>query len=103
MTRPSPDRPAVAPEPAIPTQAALEAAHERLRRLGARVTQPRLCILACLIGSDDALTPPAAAETLRKGIAGAELATLPTAGHLANLEVPDAFNAAVQAFLKRLG
>lgn len=56
MTRPSPDRPAAAPEPASPTPASLEAAHERLRQLGARVTQPRLCILACLIGSGEALT-----------------------------------------------
>ncbi|WP_354685878.1 Fur family transcriptional regulator [Cupriavidus necator] len=59
MTRPSPDRPAAAPEPAI-----LEAAHERLRQLGARVTQPRLCILACLIGSDEALTHQAVIDRL---------------------------------------
>ncbi|WP_427312300.1 Fur family transcriptional regulator [Cupriavidus sp. H39] len=64
MTRPSPDRPAVAPEPAIPTPAAQEAAHERLRQLGARVTQPRLCILACLIGSDEALTHQAVIDRL---------------------------------------
>ena len=64
MTRPSPDRPAAVPEPAIPTPESLEAAHERLRQLGARVTQPRLCILACLIGSDEALTHQAVIDRL---------------------------------------
>lgn len=55
-----------------------------------------------LVGSDDALTPPALAETLAAGIAGARLVKIPGAGHMSNLEEPAAFNAAVEAFLRSL-
>lgn len=53
-----------------------------------------------LVGNDDALTPPAMAETLAAGIAGAKLVKIPGAGHMSNLEEPVAFNAAVEAFLR---
>lgn len=56
-----------------------------------------------IVGAEDAITPPSAAQTLAKGITGAELATLPGAGHLANLETPGGFNDAVRRFLVRLG
>jgi 3-oxoadipate enol-lactonase len=56
-----------------------------------------------VVGSDDVLTPPAAAQTLAKSIAGAELVTLPAAGHLANLETPEDFNDAVRTYLQRQG
>ncbi len=59
MTRLTLSQPDAPPAPAV-----FEAAQERLRRLGARVTQPRLCILACLIGSDDALTHQAVIDRL---------------------------------------
>ena len=52
-----------------------------------------------LVGSDDAITPPAAARVLADGIPGATLVSLPTAGHLSNLETPDAFTAAVRTYL----
>jgi Fur family ferric uptake transcriptional regulator len=52
-----------APAPLTP-EAAHQAAQERLRRLGARVTQPRLTILACLIGSGEALTHQAVIDSL---------------------------------------
>jgi pimeloyl-ACP methyl ester carboxylesterase len=52
-----------------------------------------------LVGGDDVLTPPAQAEALAAGIKGARVAVLDGAGHLANLEQPVAFNAAVEAFL----
>lgn len=55
-----------------------------------------------LVGSDDQLTPPAMAETLAKGIRGARLTILPGAGHLANLECAEMFNAEVRAFLQSL-
>ena len=55
-----------------------------------------------LVGADDCITPPAAGQTLADGIPGARLAVLPGAGHLSNLEAPDAFNAAVRAFLAGL-
>ncbi|WER46180.1 Fur family transcriptional regulator [Cupriavidus sp. WKF15] len=59
MTRPTPSQPDAPPAPAV-----FEAAQERLRRLGARVTQPRLRILACLIGSDEPLTHQAVIDHL---------------------------------------
>lgn len=43
---------------------ALQAAEARLRALGARVTQPRLSILACLIESGDPLTHQAVIDRL---------------------------------------
>lgn len=55
-----------------------------------------------LVGSDDALTPPAMAETLAAGIANAQLVTIPNAGHMSNLEEPAAFNTAAAAFLRQL-
>jgi pimeloyl-ACP methyl ester carboxylesterase len=56
-----------------------------------------------LVGADDTLTPPSLAETLAARIQGARLEIIPGAGHLSNLEQPDAFNQAVRAFLRTLG
>ncbi len=56
-----------------------------------------------LVGDEDTLTPPSAAEALVAGIRGAKLVVLPGAGHLSNLETPDAFNAAVLDFLDGIG
>ena len=52
-----------------------------------------------LIGEHDAITPPAMAQTLAAKIPKAKLVTVPGAGHLSNLENPDAFAAAVREFL----
>ena len=41
-------------------------------------------------------------RALATGIAGATLVVLPEAGHLSNLERPDAFNAAVLTWLGSL-
>jgi pimeloyl-ACP methyl ester carboxylesterase len=48
-----------------------------------------------IVGRDDVLTPPAVAEKLRDGITGARLVVLDGAGHLSNLERPEAFTAAL--------
>ena len=55
-----------------------------------------------LVGEEDAVTPPAAAEQLARGIPGAELVSIPRAGHLPNLENAEAFNSAVNSFLQKL-
>jgi len=55
-----------------------------------------------LVGEDDAITPPSVAEHIARQIRGAELVRIAEAGHLANLEKPDAFNSAVIAFLRKL-
>ncbi len=52
-----------------------------------------------LVGEEDIVTPRAAAEELHRGIAGSALVAIPQAGHLTNLEQPDAFDAAVKQFL----
>jgi 3-oxoadipate enol-lactonase len=48
-----------------------------------------------VVGGADGLTPPAEARTMAAAIPGARLVELPGAGHLANLEAPEAFAAAV--------
>ena len=52
-------------------------------------------------GEEDVITPRAEAESLQRGIKGAELAMIPKAGHLPSMETPEAFNAVLQAFLSR--
>jgi pimeloyl-ACP methyl ester carboxylesterase len=52
-----------------------------------------------LCGEEDALTPPADAEALHRGIGGSRIVLIPRAGHLANLEDPDGFNRALLGFL----
>jgi 3-oxoadipate enol-lactonase len=56
-----------------------------------------------VVGARDRVTPPALARELAGRIDGAELAILEGAGHLSNMEAPDAFNRAVLAFLARAG
>ena len=54
-------------------------------------------------GEEDTITPPSESEALHAGIAGSALELIPKAGHLANLEAPEAFNRALEAFLRRVG
>ncbi len=55
-----------------------------------------------LVGEDDVLTPPALSTAMVSLLPAAELVVVSHAGHLANLEQPDAFNAALLRFLERL-
>lgn len=55
--------------------------------------------LLVLVGEDDPITPPSEAEKLAAAVRGARLKKIPAAGHLANLEAPDAWNRAVLSFL----
>ena len=57
------------------------------------------CPTLVMVGEEDLLTPVALGEGLQRGIPGADLEVIPRAGHLANLEQPDAFNAALARFL----
>jgi pimeloyl-ACP methyl ester carboxylesterase len=52
-----------------------------------------------VVGEADTLTPPALSEEMHRAIAGSELVVVPGAGHLSNLEQPEAFNGAVARFL----
>jgi pimeloyl-ACP methyl ester carboxylesterase len=56
-----------------------------------------------LVGSEDTLTPPAESEKMSALLPHATLDVVAEAGHLANLERPAAFDAALGAFLRTLG
>lgn len=65
----------------------------------AKIQVPTLVV----VGEEDVLTPPAEAEAMASAIAGAKLAIVPKAGHLASWEQPEAYNAALRVFLAGLG
>ena len=80
---------------------------DALAGLGARAdSTPTLREIRCpalvVVGDEDDMTPMASAEAIHQGIAGSRLAVIPKAGHLSNMENPDAFNAALTEFLKSL-
>jgi pimeloyl-ACP methyl ester carboxylesterase len=52
-----------------------------------------------IVGAQDAVTPPSAAEQLRAKIRDARLATIPDAGHMAVMEEPQLVNQALRDFL----
>ena len=54
-----------------------------------------------LVGEDDAITPPALSEELRRSIPGSRLRQIAKAGHLANIEQPRAFNSEIESFLSQ--
>jgi 3-oxoadipate enol-lactonase len=53
-----------------------------------------------LCGSEDRVTPPALSRELAKLIPGAQLEHIERAGHLGNLERPEAFDTLVGAFIR---
>lgn len=52
-----------------------------------------------IVGEFDSVTPPLSSANLSAQIRGSQLVHIPGAGHLSNVENPDAFNAAVRGFL----
>jgi len=55
-----------------------------------------------IVGEEDTLTPVPESERMAQAITGSKLVKIPGAGHLSNLEQPDAFNHALSAFLVSL-
>ncbi len=55
-----------------------------------------------LVGEEDVITPPALSAQLVTLIPGAKFEIVERAGHLANLEPPHAFNAAIDGFLSQI-
>jgi len=55
-----------------------------------------------LVGEHDAVTPPVLASAMGARIWGSLVVTIPGAGHLSNLENPEAFNAALLDFLAKV-
>lgn len=58
------------------------------------------CPTLVIVGEEDTITPPADAEMMHDRIHQSTLVMLPKAGHLSNLEAPDAFGAAIENFLQ---
>ncbi len=54
-----------------------------------------------VVGAEDRLTPPHLSEAMHHDLPGSALTIIPGAGHLSNIEKPQAFNAAVLSFLLR--
>ena len=53
-----------------------------------------------VVGSEDAITPPADAERMARAIPSAKLVKIDGAAHLSNFEKADAFNDAVREFVR---
>ena len=73
-----------------------------LRALAARPDSSHLlpsimCPVACVVGSEDVITPPAIVRAMAERIPRAVTIVIPEAGHLANLEAPGAFNRAIES------
>jgi pimeloyl-ACP methyl ester carboxylesterase len=80
---------------------------DALQGLGARVdsqatlTEIRVPTLV-VCGVEDVLTPPPESEAMQRAIRGSRLELIPEAGHLANIENPEAFNRALGRFLREV-
>jgi 3-oxoadipate enol-lactonase len=61
------------------------------------------CPTLVMVGEQDGLTTPADNRRIADGIPGARFEVIPDAGHLSNLEQPEAFNAALRSFIETLG
>jgi pimeloyl-ACP methyl ester carboxylesterase len=55
-----------------------------------------------VVGDEDTLTPVEESRKMQVAAANAELVVIPAAGHLPNLEQPEAFNGALRRFLAQL-
>ncbi len=83
-----------APATVIAAIRALRDRPDRTPELGS-IKVPTLLV----VGSEDVLSPPAEAEDMAARISQARVVLIPGAGHLSNLENPDAFRAALMGFL----
>jgi len=88
--------------------ASLSALHKQsyLKTIAASVNYAREFVLEAIevpvhvvVGAEDTLTPPSVSRTMAQRIPGARLTIIEEAGHLSNIEQPEAFNRAVLGFL----
>jgi pimeloyl-ACP methyl ester carboxylesterase len=87
---------ALGAQPADTVIAAIRALRDRPDRTAElpEIAAPTLIV----VGSDDALSPLAEARAMAAALPHARVAEIPGAGHLSNLENPDAFAAALAGF-----
>lgn len=64
----------------------------------AAISVPTLIV----VGEEDALTPPELSRKMHEHVGGSRLVAIPEAGHISNLEAPEAFTGALADFLKGL-
>jgi 3-oxoadipate enol-lactonase len=57
------------------------------------------CPVLVIVGQEDSITPVADAEAMSRAVARGRVVVLPAAGHLSNLEAPEAFSRALEDFL----
>ena len=76
---------------------ALEAMKNRPDSIHGLVEIKVPCLI--VVGEDDALTPPELSRKMHEHIGESRLVVIPEAGHMSNLESPDAFNGALAEFL----
>jgi 3-oxoadipate enol-lactonase len=65
------------------------------------LSQTKLPVLI-MVGQEDKITPPESALQMHQLIPNSQLETISGAGHLSNLENPDAFNSRLKAFLSEI-
>jgi pimeloyl-ACP methyl ester carboxylesterase len=80
-------------------RAMARAAAEDLREALPHIEVPTLLVY----GSGDLRAPKAVADDLHAAIRGSTLVRLPGAGHVCNIEAPDAFNATIREFVQNRG
>jgi pimeloyl-ACP methyl ester carboxylesterase len=79
------------------------AIHRMMHRPDSTLLLPSINAPTLVItGEEDALIPVDESRAMAKAVPGATLVIVPGAGHLANLEQPDAFNHAFHQFLNKL-
>lgn len=76
-------------------RAMARASAENVREVLPRINVPTLLVY----GDQDVRAPLPVAEDLHRSIAGSTLVLVPGAGHISNLEAPEAFDRTVRAFL----
>lgn len=85
-------------------EATYRAALAALVAFDRRQSLPSLALpVLCLAAEDDRTAPPQVMQRMAERIPGARFLCLRDAGHIANVEQPDAFNAAVTGFLVEQG
>jgi pimeloyl-ACP methyl ester carboxylesterase len=79
------------------------AIHRMMHRVDSGPLLPQIMVPTLVItGDEDEIIPVEESRRMAGAIPGATLVIVPRAGHLANLEQPDAFNAALSTFLAAL-
>jgi 3-oxoadipate enol-lactonase len=86
--------------PALSLERSLRAMRERGETCS-KLPSIRVPVLV-IVGEADKISPPESARYLHDNIEHAHLAVIKDAGHLSNLENPDAFNDALKSFLDAL-